>query len=875
LGVFDAGWDGIFSRRYSEEVAILKFGFLAHPTTLELQNQVRAIDLLNRISEEMRGEYRREIWGRRDAVPVAEIGPITSATGSCCEGILHYLPMTAEEIFSHRRSALQRVSRAVRMLHDHGAKIVGLGGATSIIGENAKLTAESSPVPVTSGNSLTAYSTLRTLMAVRKRVESSPEELVAIVGYPGSIALVVAKLLVAQGVPLHLIHRRFGQDPTELARVLGNNTADVRLSTAIEEAYASCRFFVAATSTGSVIDSEALRPGSIVIDVALPRDVRVGVTRSDVLIIDGGYVSALPSMHIRSALPALAPSSQINGCIGETIVLALEQRGECFSIGVDLYPEKVMEIGAAAERHGLTCDQLRSFGRPIRAWQWESIEKAREERSVQFNRSAVEPDIPRKSTIIIQPEMSTSKSGQGDNPLTSFRAHMNPVMADFLELNHLDRVFVKARGCSLWDGSGNEYLDFVAGYGCLNTGHNHPAIIQALHKFFVESSPVFVQYISVPSHAPLLAERLCAIAPGRMERVFFSNSGAEAVEAALKLARAATGRDRIVYCSNSYHGKTLGALSVTGRERHRGPFHPLVPACVCVPFGDVAALDSALSEGHVAGFIVEPVQGEGGVQPAPAGYLREAHRLCAAAGALFIVDEIQTGLGRTGTMFACEHEGVSPDVICLAKSLSGGVVPIGATLCAAGIWDAAYGDSSKFALHTSTFGGNNFAASAGLVALDVIEREDLALCARRVGSLLHGALVEIARKYNFIREVRGRGLMLGIEFEHSYRGAIGSTAELMATRLPGDWHLLYQFLPDNVRQLFESAAKGAENALEDMFCLQLVAKLNQDHRILTFMTANNNRVMRIQPPLVLTEAQAQRFVTAFEETCEDLSTCVV
>ncbi|MCF7480886.1 aminotransferase class III-fold pyridoxal phosphate-dependent enzyme [Vibrio sp. J1-1] len=230
----------------------------------------------------------------------------------------------------------------------------------------------------------------------------------------------------------------------------------------------------------------------------------------------------------------------------------------------------------------------------------------------------------------------------------------------------------------------------------------------------------------MPYQTSLLAEKLADIASGELSRVFLSNSGTEAVEAALKMALAASSKSTLLYCNNSYHGKTFGALSVTGRDKHRKHFEPLLRQCQPIPFGDAEALEVALVGGNIAAFILEPIQGEGGVILPPEGYLKKVRHLCDQYGYLLIVDEVQTGLGRTGKLFYCEHQDVAPDILVLSKSLSGGVVPIGATLATAEVWDQAYGSIDRFALHTSTFGGGNLAATAALSTIQLIQDERLA-----------------------------------------------------------------------------------------------------------------------------------------------------
>jgi acetylornithine/succinyldiaminopimelate/putrescine aminotransferase len=329
---------------------------------------------------------------------------------------------------------------------------------------------------------------------------------------------------------------------------------------------------------------------------------------------------------------------------------------------------------------------------------------------------------------------------------------------------------------------------------------------------------------------------------------------------------------RLLYCANGYHGKTLGALSVTGRDKHRAPFEPLLPRCDSIPFGDADALETALRQGDVGAFILEPIQGEGGVLLPPPGYLARVRELCTEYACILILDEIQTGLGRTGKLFACEWEGVEPDILVIAKSLSGGAVPIGATLSRSDLWDRAYGDSDSFALHTSTFGGGNLAAATALATLDVIAAEDLSGNAARVGTQLKDALSETVSAYPFIREVRGRGLMIAIEFANSFSGGVEAFVREFASRMPGNAAGTYRMLSGKAKEHIREAIEEVEKNFEEMFVLRFVTKLAQEHGILTFLTANNNRVMRIQPPLLLSEAEAQRFVEAFSRVCKDMST---
>lgn len=833
----------------------MKFGFIAHPTSVALKRQVKLLDLFDRnLAEQDRG-YSPDIWRWRNLVPFADFGRIVSARGAICEGIVHYMPLTAEEMLAQPRAIAQRVIEGVDSLKAQGAQLVGLGGFTAIVGNRGLQTLERTGVPVTTGNSLTAYAAYRNVLESMQRLEVKPEDSeVAVVGYPGSIALAIARLLGRDGCRLRLIHRGGAEQARQGLEYLPQALRErVRLSNDIEPCYDEVRFYVAATSSGGIIDPYRLAPGTVVVDAALPRDVMpYRRDRRDILIIDGGLVSAGTSLRFGAESMGLAPKKFLNGCLAETLVLGLEGRAEAFSIGRELPEDKVLEIGQLAESHGLFPSPMASYGERLTQADFDGLRRFHHPRS--------------------QPLALEDKPQLRSEALRSFGEHINPILREFYAFNHIERVFSHGRGCWLTDLDGSRYLDFVAGYGCLNTGHNHPQINSALQRYLQQEQPTFVQYVSVPLQTSLLAQRLSQLAPGNLQRVFFSNSGTEAVEAALKLALAAMDRSRVLYCDNGYHGKTLGALSITGRDKHRQPFQPLLPRCSSIPFGDTEALERALLEGDVGAFILEPIQGEGGVVIPPAGYLKRVRELCSEHDCILILDEIQTGLGRTGKLFACEWEGVEPDILVLSKSLSGGAVPIGATLSRADIWDRAYGNIDSFALHTSTFGGGNLAAASTLATLDVIAAEDLAGNAARVGGMLKDALDEAVAGYPFIREIRGRGLMIAIEFQNSFGGGVEAFVREFASRMPGNAAGTYRMMSGKAKRLIREAIDELEKNFEEMFVLRFVTKLSQDHGILTFVTANNNRVMRIQPPLVLSEQEARHFVEAFAAVCKDMST---
>ncbi|MBC7324175.1 MAG: aspartate aminotransferase family protein, partial [Moorella sp. (in: Bacteria)] len=365
-----------------------------------------------------------------------------------------------------------------------------------------------------------------------------------------------------------------------------------------------------------------------------------------------------------------------------------------------------------------------------------------------------------------------------------YRTYVNPGLAAMLALLDFDKAFVRAEGIAVWDRDGRRYLDFLGAYGALNLGHNPPEVLAAVRD--ATGRPNLLQ-ASLNPLAAALAHNLARVTPGDLERVFFCNSGTEAVEGALKLARAATGREKIIYCHNSFHGKSLGSLSVTGREKYRRPFAPLLPGCEAIPYDDLEALEARLAGGEAAAFIVEPIQGEGGVIVPRDGYLKGARELCDRYGSLLIIDEIQTGLGRTGYLFACEHEGVVPDIMCLAKSLGGGVMPIGACIARPRVWDRAYGGMDKALLHTSTFGGNTLAAAVGLAALQSILDQDLPGQAAKKGNFFLERLRQLKGKYPLIKEVRGRGLIIGVEFNQPVSGWLDRITRGKVNELAGEY----------------------------------------------------------------------------------------
>lgn len=389
----------------------------------------------------------------------------------------------------------------------------------------------------------------------------------------------------------------------------------------------------------------------------------------------------------------------------------------------------------------------------------------------------------------------------------NYKRYVNPPLARVMKLSG-SPVELRAAGTTIWDQNGKAYLDFAGGYGVFTLGHSHPVVIAAVREQMERMSLSGKTMFNVVLGRA--AKRLAELTPGDLQYSFWCNSGTEAVEGAIKLTRAATGRAKIVATYDAYHGKTIGALSISGRETFQSPFRPLLVDVAHVPFGDASALDEALVD--AAAFIVEPVQGEGGVNVPPAGYLRAVREACDRAGALFIADEVQTGLGRCGYRFGCDRDAVVPDVMTLAKGISGGIVPVGAFIARPDVWNRAY--AKQPLVHTSTFGGSEIACAAALAAMDVLENEHLVENARERGDqLLHGCRAIADDFPHVIREVRGLGLLVGVELTNEgYGGWI--IPEMLKAGVTAAW------------------------------------------------TLNQQRVIRLEPPLVVAEHEVERALTA-------------
>lgn len=411
--------------------------------------------------------------------------------------------------------------------------------------------------------------------------------------------------------------------------------------------------------------------------------------------------------------------------------------------------------------------------------------------------------------------------------------HLNKHLVRHLASIGYDTSFTRGQGPYLYSRDGEEYLDLLAGWGVFAVGRNHPAVRDALKSALDSQLPNLVQ-MDVSVLAGVLAKKLLSHVP-YLDRVFFANSGAETVEAAIKLARAATGKSRIVYCSNAFHGLTYGALSMNGSPVYRSGFGSLLPDFTEVPFNDPEALEAALKAGDVAAFFVEPIQGASVNIPSDT-YLETAASLCREHGALFVVDEIQTGVGRTGRFLAVDHWGVEPDMVLLAKALSGGYVPIGALLTRDWVFEKVFERTGRAVAHGSTFSKNDLAMAAGIATLEVIESENLVERADRLGEYLLTQLQQLSKRHEIIREVRGKGLMLAVEFGAPH------TLKMQAA-----WGTL------------ETAKKG-------LFSLLVSIPLLRDHKILT---QAGQRFIKLTPALIISESDCDRICRAFDAVLSD------
>lgn len=421
--------------------------------------------------------------------------------------------------------------------------------------------------------------------------------------------------------------------------------------------------------------------------------------------------------------------------------------------------------------------------------------------------------------------------------VTDYADHVNPQWVRLLDVLGMNTQYARCQGVELTTVDGTVILDYLSGYCVHNTGHNHPWIIEQLQDELRRRGPAMLQS-HVPDLAGELATRLCGLAGGALNKAFFACSGSEGVESAIKFARTVTGRTGLLYAEGAFHGLTCGALSLMGNDFWRGKFGPMLAGTAAVPFNGIAALRSRLETGKYAAFFVEPIQAEAGIRAPATDYLREAKALCARHGALLVVDEVQTGMFRTGRFLAGHHYGAEPDMVVLAKALSGGLVPVSAVLMTDRVYDGVYDSLKRAIIHTSTFSENALSMRAGLATLDVLERENLGDRALAMGQLLRDRLRDRLAGYEMVGEVRGVGMLSGIEFQ---------TPRTIRLRAP-----------------FEAFRRIHKS----MFGQVVVMRLYREHRILTQICGNNFMTLKAAPPLVVTEEQIDRFVAAMGEVVE-------
>jgi len=415
--------------------------------------------------------------------------------------------------------------------------------------------------------------------------------------------------------------------------------------------------------------------------------------------------------------------------------------------------------------------------------------------------------------------------------------YISPHMARVLQIIGFDKIYTRGEGAYLWDADGVRYLDLLAGFSVFNLGRGHPVIKQAMQEALMLERPNLVK-MDCPLLAGLLAEELVKRMPPGLEAIFFANSGADAVDTALKFARYATKRPRIVFLDHAFHGLTLGTLSINGGEAFKKGFEPLIPGTTMVAMNDLETLEKELRKGDVAAFIVEPIQGKGVYIPED-NYLPEAQRLCRKYGAQFICDEVQVGLGRAGKFLCCEHWNLEPDMVTIAKSLGGGYVPVSAVIMRREINDKVFGHLRRAQVHSTTFGQNEMAMAAGLATLYVMDEEKIVERSAAVGAKLLAGLAALKDKHEMIADVRGKGLIIGIEFRPPRNLALKVA-----------WTAI------------EAAEKG-------LFSQLVVMSLMRDHRMLTQVGGPGVNIIKLLPPLIIGDEEVESIIKAFDTIMEE------
>ncbi len=414
---------------------------------------------------------------------------------------------------------------------------------------------------------------------------------------------------------------------------------------------------------------------------------------------------------------------------------------------------------------------------------------------------------------------------------------VNPHWVRLLKLLQMNVRYARCSGAELITTTGETIIDCLSGYCVHNLGHNHPAIIEAIKDELDRMGPAMLQS-HVPERAGELATRLCRLAGGDLKKAFFCSSGSEGVESAIKFSRVFTGRTGLLYTQGAFHGLTCGALSLMGDPFWKKGFGPMLSDTAEIPFGDEKALEEKLKSKKFAAFVLEPMQGEGGIRVPAESYIQRARELCSKYGTLLVFDEVQTGFYRTGKFLAGHHYGVNADIVILAKALSGGLIPSGAVLMTDPIYNAVYGSLKKSLIHTSTYSENGLAMRVGLAVLDTLEDERAGERAEEMGEYLRGRLREELAAFDMVEEIRGRGLFCGIAFK-----APGKLT------LRASWEAFMAIHPA-------------------MFGQVLVMRLFRDHGVLTQICGNNFKVLKVAPPLIVTRRQIDKCVGAIREVVE-------
>jgi ornithine--oxo-acid transaminase len=412
-----------------------------------------------------------------------------------------------------------------------------------------------------------------------------------------------------------------------------------------------------------------------------------------------------------------------------------------------------------------------------------------------------------------------------------YERFVNPQWAKLLDVLQMNVEYTRCSGAELFASDGRKFLDFISGYCVHNVGHNHPRVIEAIKHELDRQGPAMLQS-HVSDLAGELAKKLCERAGGKLERAYFGSSGSEGVETAIKFSRQYTKRSGILYAENGFHGLTCGALSLMSNPFWKEGFGPFLPETESVPFGDLGALERKLATKRFPSYILEPIQAESGIRIPATDYLRSAQELCRKHGTLLVLDEVQTGMHRTGPFLAAHDLGVEPDMAILAKAMSGGLVPCGAVLMSRAVSDSVYSSIRRAFVHTSTYSENALAMRAALATLDVLDEESLGTRATVLGERLRARLRERLSGFEMVGEVRGVGQLSGVEFKTPRSLALRAAFETFARIHPG------------------------------MFGQILVMRLFRDRGVLCQICGNDFMVLKVAPPLVVNEEQIDQFVEA-------------